>query len=316
MNGQTENAAPAPAEPPRSARAARRAKKKQEKQMRREARAQAKAARKAEKRRLREEKKKKRFEKRRRLLFPADKNGWHKIKLLNFMRFLLYPVQRFLFPHRLYGNVPVGPGAFIYISNHFSIWDAFFVARTTRDGVHFLAKEQVLHVPVMGAIAIKMGTIGAVRDGSDVRSVMDCIKVLKNGEKIVIFPEGTRNKRSDETFLPFYGGAALLAIKTKTPVIPIVICARPHLFRKTPVVVGEPLELTQYYGRKLTAEEYAEADAFLEQTLYAMRDAFRAAQKDRQNKKKGSAANKANGDAPEGSAQDADGADGADGETP
>ena len=45
---------------------------------------------------------------------------------------------------------------------------------------------------------------------------------MKNGEKLAIYPEGKRNK-SGEGFLPFNPGCAMLAIKTKTPIVPVVI---------------------------------------------------------------------------------------------
>lgn len=252
----------------------------------REARRARKAARRAEKLQKKREKKLKKHEAQRRLLFPADKKGRHVMHTMNFLRVLLYPLQMIFFPHRLHGHKKVGKGPFIYIVNHYTLWDAFFVAHSTWEGLHFLAKDSVLHAPVIGYFARRLGAIGAMRDGSDVRSLMDCIKVLKNGEKIVIFPEGTRNKTSEETFLPFHGGAAMLAIKTKTPVIPVVLCNRPRLFRVTHVVFGEPMELSEYYGRKLTPEEAGAADKALEARLYALRDDFRAARAEKKAGKK------------------------------
>lgn len=236
-----------------------------------------KEARKAEKRRLKLQKKLEKHEKQRRLLFPADKNGRHVMHMMNVLRVMLYPIHALLFPFKLHGYKKAGKGAYIYVCNHYALWDVFYPAHTTWEGIHFLAKEEVMHVPVIGWFARKLGVIGAMRDGSDVRSLMDSLKVLKNGEKIAIFPEGTRNKQSDDEFLPFHGGAAMLAIKTKTPVIPMVICNRPHPFRRTHVMIGEPMELSEYYGRKLTTEEYEAADKALERKLYELREEFRAA---------------------------------------
>lgn len=240
-----------------------------------EARKAEKAAKKQQKKLEKAQKKQKKQEKQRRLLFPANKKGKHIIPLMNVLRVILYPIHALLFPFKLHGHKKVGTGAYIYICNHYSLLDVFFPAHTTWEGVHFLAKDEVMHTPVLGYVARRVGVIGAMRDGSDVRSIMDSLKVLKNGEKIVIFPEGTRNKRSDDMFLPFHGGAAMLAIKSKTPVIPIVICNRPKLFRRTHVVIGEPMELSEYYGRKLAPEEYESADKLLEEKLYALRETFR-----------------------------------------
>ena len=229
------------------------------------------------KKQKRREKNAKKWAKQQRLLFPANKKGLHKMHTLNFLRFMFYPLHAFVYPFKLYGNKKVKPGPFIYVGNHYCLWDIFYVAHTTNEGVHFMAKQSVLEAPVIGYWARKVGVIGAMRDGSDVRTLMDSMKVLKNGEKISLFPEGTRNKEGDgEEFLPFHGGAALLSIKTKTPIIPFVICSKPRVFRKTHVVFGEPIEFTEYYDRKLTAGDYEEADEKLKNLLYRMRAEHRA----------------------------------------
>ncbi|MGN0822361.1 MAG: lysophospholipid acyltransferase family protein [Candidatus Gallimonas sp.] len=219
-------------------------------------------------------------------LFPANRKGDHVMRSMNVLRFLFYPVHRLVYPFRLHGNKKIGQGACIYVGNHYCLWDIFYPAHTTKEGIHFMAKQSILEAPVVGKWARACGVIGAMRDGSDVRTLMDSMKVLKNGEKLSMFPEGTRNKQSDETFLPFHGGAALLAIKTKTPVVPFVICNRPKPFRTTHVVFGEPMELEEYYGRKLTQEEYAEADEKLCRRLYELREKFNAERAAKKKRKK------------------------------
>ena len=172
------------------------------------------------------------------------------------------------------------------MGNHYCLWDIFYPAHTTWEGIHFLAKQSILEAPIVGRWARGCGVIGAQRDGSDVRTVMDAMRVLKNGEKISIFPEGTRNKVSDEEFLPFHGGAAMFAIKTKTPVIPFAICNRPKVFRKTHVVFGEPMEFTEYYGKKLTAADYEEAEEKLKNAIYTLREEHRAFLREKKRKRK------------------------------
>ena len=114
--------------------------------------------------------------------------------------------------------------------------------------------------------------ISVNRDGNDVRSLLDCFKCLKNGEKICIYPEGTRNK-TDNEIKPFRHGAAVMAIKCKTPIVPVVIYKRPRLFRCTHVLVGEPIELTEYYDRKNTEDELNQADEYLRQVMINMKNA-------------------------------------------
>jgi 1-acyl-sn-glycerol-3-phosphate acyltransferase len=93
---------------------------------------------------------------------------------------------------------------------------------------------------------------------------------LKNGEKLCIFPEGTRNK-TDEEMLPFHHGAAAIAIKCKAPIVPMVIYKKPRYFRMTHILVGEPIEFTEYYGKKLTEEELTAVDNSLRQRMIKMR---------------------------------------------
>ena len=222
-------------------------------------------------------------------LFPAQKDGYHRIRLMDVLRFFFYPIHAILYPFKLYGYKKVGPGPYIYVGNHYCLWDVFYPAHTTKDGLHYLAKDSIMRAPVLGPVAKKVGVIGAMRDGSDVHTLMDSMRVLKNGEKISMFPEGTRNKTDSDEFLPFRGGSALLAIKTKTPVIPFVICNRPKLFKKTHVVFGEPMELSEFYGRKLTPEDYEAAEEKIKNKLYEMRDGFRkeqAAKKAKKHKRK------------------------------
>ena len=231
--------------------------------------------------------KKAKKEKKRKLLFPANKKGKHIMHLMNFIRVLFYPIHFLVYPYKLYGHKKVGLGPYIYVGNHYCIWDVFYPARTTWEGMHYLMKESLMHVPILGYWARVLGGIPAMRDGKDVRAVMDCIKVLKNGEKINMFPEGTRNKEGDgETFLPFHNGAAFLAIKTKSPIIPFVICNKPRVWHVTHVVFGEPIELTEYYDRKLSQEDFDEADEKLKNRLYELRAEHREMLAAKKNKKK------------------------------
>jgi len=239
------------------------------------------AEKKAKKREAKEQKKKQL------VLFRAKKNGKHVSRWMNLYRVFAYPIHSLIYPFKLHGHKKVGKGACVYVGNHYCLWDIFYPAHTTWEGIHFLAKQSILEAPVLGGLARKVGVIGAMRDGSDVRTVMNAMKALKHGDKISIFPEGTRNKEGDgEEFLPFHGGAALFAIKTKTPIVPLVICNKPRPFHRTHVVFGEPFELTEYYDRKLTQADYDEADEKIKNILYDMRAKFREERAAKKNKKK------------------------------
>ncbi len=153
-----------------------------------ERRREEKRLKKLEKKERNQKKRAEKQEKQRRLLFPANKKGRHVMHLMNVLRVIFYPIHWLIFPFKLHGKKKVGPGACIYVSNHYCLFDVFYPAHTTWEGIHFMAKDPILHAPVLGYVARRLGVIGAMRDGSDVRTIMDSMKVLKNGEKLSLFP--------------------------------------------------------------------------------------------------------------------------------
>jgi 1-acyl-sn-glycerol-3-phosphate acyltransferase len=218
------------------------------------------------------------------MLQPANKKGRHINGMLNFLRILIIPFIWLLYPFRFYGNRKVGDGAYIYVGNHYRIWDVAYPACTTSEGIRYVAKAELQHT-FIAPFAKKMKLIYVDRNGEDVRGLMNLLKCLKNGEKVAIYPEGTRNKTKEE-MLPFYDGAAMLAIKTKTPIVPILIYKKTKPFRLNHIIVGEPFEMSEYYGQRLTKELLTEANEKLRQKLLDMRKEHTEMLESKKHKKK------------------------------
>ena len=215
----------------------------------------------------------------------ANKKGRHVMKLLNVLRVLVIPIYYLLKPFRYYGNKKVKDGACVYVSNHYTLLDPVYVAATTWEGIHYVSKKENLKVPFLGFIMKKVKAIFANRDGNDVRPLLDCLKCLKNNEKIAIYPEGTRNKTGEE-MLPFKHGAAVMAIRAKAPIIPIVMYTKPRFFRCCHILIGEPIELSEYYDKKLTQDDYNEADEKLRSLMLTMRQEHTKYLQNKKRKKK------------------------------
>ncbi len=201
---------------------------------------------------------------------PANKKGKHVLPLMNFLRVLVIPFYFLFKPFRFYGKRKAPEGACVYVGNHYTLMDVAFMACTTWECVHYVSKRENFDSKFLGVFARGVRAIPVNRDGNDVRGLLDCFKCLKNGEKIAIYPEGTRNK-TDQELLPFKHGAAVMAIKTKAPVIPVVIYKRPKLFRCTHVLMGEPIDLSEYYDKKLTDEEILQADEKIRETMLRLK---------------------------------------------
>lgn len=230
------------------------------------------------------ENKPKKNKKQKDITVKANRKGKHIMPLLNFLRCLVIPFYFLFKPFRYFGNRKVKDGACVYICNHYGLLDPVFTAATTWEGIHYVCKRSLLDVPVLRGILRAVKVIPVNRDGKDVRGLLHCFKCLKNGEKIAVFPEGTRNKYGVD-MLPFKHGAAVMAIKTKTPIVPVVMYKKPRLFRCTHVLIGEPIELTDYYDRKISEEELAEVDNKLRDFMLDMRTKHTEFLQNKKNKK-------------------------------
>ena len=72
--------------------------------------------------------------------------------------------------------------------------------------------------------------------------------VLKNNQPLIVFPEGTRNKTGNKQMLEFKDGVAMFALKTKSPIIPMIYYKPIKTFRKTYLLIGDPMYLDEFYG--------------------------------------------------------------------
>lgn len=193
-----------------------------------------------------------------------------------FLKKFMVAVTQILFPFKLVGVEKVEDGACVLVGNHYRIWDIVHMACTTKEKVHFITKKELYKNKFLAHLCGIVEAIPVSRDGQDAKAVMTALRYLKNGEKISMFPEGTRN-RTEEELLPLKGGAAMFAIKAKVPVYPVMCPHKTRLFRRTKILVGDPIDLSAFYERRLTAEDYAAAeDVIREKMLETKRAAVEA----------------------------------------
>ena len=151
-------------------------------------------------------------------------------------------------------NLPQA-GPLIVTPNHLSNADppliAGWVAPALGRRPRFLAKEQ-LFVPVIKQFITWQGAIPVKAGGSDPETYRIVKKLLDQGEVLIIFPEGTRNKEGViGTPMP---GAALLGTRTGVPILPVGISGTdaflgrgspwPQIGAKITLRIGKPYTLT------------------------------------------------------------------------
>ncbi|WP_027702007.1 lysophospholipid acyltransferase family protein [Metaclostridioides mangenotii] len=178
---------------------------------------------------------------------------------MNFYKFAIYLFRGFckvFFRYEIIGaeNIPK-EGNLVIASNHKSNFDPVFLAASILNReIAAVAKKELFDIKILGFILKKLNVIPINRDKPDVSTVKNILKAVKNGYVLGIFPEGKRIK-GDE-FGDAKAGLALFAIKSKADVVPVSIISNYKIFRKAVVYMGEPISLEQYYGKKLSNEEY------------------------------------------------------------
>jgi 1-acyl-sn-glycerol-3-phosphate acyltransferase len=141
--------------------------------------------------------------------------------------------------------------SFVVVANHESFCDVLVLLAHLPLQVRFLAKRSVFRVPILGWSIAAAGFIPVDREARS-RSgaaVEAALRRLEGGRSVVVFPEETRSPTGE--LLPFKKGAALLALRSGLPILPIglagtfrVLPRGTRLITPGPVVLaaGDPIE--------------------------------------------------------------------------
>lgn len=160
-------------------------------------------------------------------------------------------------------NVP-RTGGVLFCPNHISDADPPAVAIAIPRPAYFMAKQELFDIPVLGPLLRHVRAFPIKRDSADRSALRRAEELLKAGEAVVIFPEGGGNEHG--TLQPLHPGALLVALRTRVPVVPVAIANTNRVWvygAKFPrragvpvsVTFGEPLDLSDLYGKKGAAEE-------------------------------------------------------------
>lgn len=134
-------------------------------------------------------------------------------------------------------NIP-SKGPILLYANHPSAWDMFFIAAFMKRKVHYMAKIELFKNPILAFLLRTVGAFPVSRGKGDVGSVKTVYKLLDQGKVVGIFPEGTRTPKKDPKKRK--AGAAMLALHSKAPVLPVAVEWNKKMFSKVRLVFGEP----------------------------------------------------------------------------
>lgn len=163
----------------------------------------------------------------------------------------LKPIATFIYPLRYSGreNIPEGPA--IVCANHSNYIDPVLIAFAFghKNLIHFMAKKELFEIPGLGALLTKCGVFPVDRGANDIDAIRTAMRCLKSGEKILIFPEGTRI--AEDNAVEAKTGAVRIAAKLKVPIIPVYVPRRKKAFGRVFVRIGRP-----YYVNAKSHEDF------------------------------------------------------------
>lgn len=165
------------------------------------------------------------------------------------VKFILYPIFILVYRPRFIGkdNIP-RDGAVILAGNHTNNLDAAIMIAGPKRIVHMMAKKELFKSKISSIFFRSMGCISVDRSKHDDKAKSEALEVLKNGEVLGIFPEGTVNKTKD-IILPFKYGAVSFALKTNAYIVPFAITGKYKPFRKSiKIEYGEAYKLDHELG--------------------------------------------------------------------
>lgn len=180
--------------------------------------------------------------------FMAGESRFSKI-FYTFARTIVVILTRLITRPRVINadNIPRS-GAFVLAPIHRSNIDTPLAAVVTRRRLRFMGKDSLWKVPVLRWVLSAVGSFPVTRGSADREALSRCIAVLKSGEPLVLFPEGTR--QSGPTVKPLFDGAAYVAVKAGVPIIPVGIGGSERVMPKGSkmirpvkcvIIVGEPI---------------------------------------------------------------------------
>jgi 1-acyl-sn-glycerol-3-phosphate acyltransferase len=187
-------------------------------------------------------------------------------------RLPVHPLVHLFARLQVYGRERVPPhGGVVLALNHFSWLDPLAFGVASPRTVYYMAKVEIHRVPGLGQVMRTLGTFSVRRGESDRDAVRTMRRVVRDGEALGLFVEGTRQRSGVPGELQ--PGASMVALQEDVPVVPGAIHGsqtwRAGNFHPVSVAWGEPM---RFDGLARNAKGYREASAEMQREIRRLWD--------------------------------------------
>lgn len=138
-------------------------------------------------------------------------------------------------------------GAALVCPNHVHALDTVLVVVHNKRKINVLAKEELFKNPILRFLGKVFGAYPVKQNSADLSAIKTSLKILKNKELLLIYPEGTRNGMAQGK--PIKNGPTTIAIKAGVPIIPVGIKGSFKAFSKVTINIGKPVDYSEYKDR-------------------------------------------------------------------
>ena len=174
---------------------------------------------------------------------------------------------------RVRGRENVPKDGFLLAANHTSMLDVVVLYGFLWRRIRFMAKKEIFKTKIGAWFFGKMGAFPVDRGGNDVGAIRTAIRLLKEGEIVCLFPEGTRHSGEDPRQSAIHGGIGMMAYRAGATILPVCIKAKDNhvrFFHKTEVIIGKPIPPAALGFEKGGSAEYQRASEEVFRTILAL----------------------------------------------
>lgn len=147
-----------------------------------------------------------------------------------------------LFKVKVINNKPFPNEPFIVCSNHTSLFDVVVVVAGLEPKIRYMAKKEAFKYPLVSRFIKNMGAFPVDRKKGDVAAIKTTLNILKEGECVGIFPQGTRCPKVDPRTTEVKDGIGMIAARAGVGILPVCIKTKKNklkMFHRTYCIVGD-----------------------------------------------------------------------------
>jgi 1-acyl-sn-glycerol-3-phosphate acyltransferase len=170
-------------------------------------------------------------------------------------------------------------GGVLIVANHISLLDPVIVGSAASREIHFMARSNVFGVPGLGKLITTFNAYPVNRGVPDLGALRKTISLLKNGNAVLMFPEGTRSV--DGTLGKAHDGACFIARRANVPTIPVFHSGAEKMLprgskrlrrAKLTVTFGEPIDFSGIVESDVKREMYQQMGVKIMNAIAKLRD--------------------------------------------